>query len=514
MPDTVPSMPPGFERYLGPIFDHMFEGIQIIDFNWRYLYLNARAAAHGRRERDELIGRSMADAYPGIEQTKMFDLIRRCMTERVPQNTLSHFTYPDGTSAWFDLRMDPVPLGVLILSIDVSAARAAEAQSRETRKLEAMGRLAAGVAHDFNNLLTVIGGYSDLVLGSTSDDDPFRRELEEISQASKRASALTQQLLAFGRRQRLEPRVLDLNDVVTRMDSLLRRLIGADIDLSTRANLRAGTFTADPGQIEQVIMNLAVNARDAMPGGGKLTIQTDMVELDEDYARTHPDATAGPHVMLAVSDTGTGMDSETRGRIFEPFFTTKEQGQGTGLGLATVYGIVKQSGGNIWVYSEPGRGTTFKVYLPHVPDTAVAAPPDIVEPAIATKGTETVLVVEDDPAVRSFIGDVLRRGGYTVLDAGDAEDALATAARHPDRIHLLLTDIVLPGANGRALAERLFPVRPEVKVLYMSGYTDDAIVHRGVLDADAPFIDKPIAAGILLQKVRTVIDQLVPAQPG
>jgi two-component system, cell cycle sensor histidine kinase and response regulator CckA len=505
------NLPPGFERYLRPIFDHMFEGIQIIDFDWRYVYVNATAASHGRRAKSDLVGRRMMEVFPGIERTEMLSRLERCITEREPQSVLNEFTYPDGDTGWFDLRMSPVPTGVLVLSIDTTAARTVEAQLHEAGKLEAIGRLAGGVAHDFNNLLTVIGGYSDLVLSGMSPEDPFRHELEEIHRASERATALTQQLLAFSRRQMLELRVLDLNEVVSRMDTLLRRLIGADVDLVTRVNPDAGNVVADPSQLEQIIMNLAVNARDAMPNGGKLTIQTDNVELDDAYARTHVDATPGPHVMLAVSDTGTGMDSDTKSRIFEPFFTTKELGKGTGLGLATVYGIVKQSGGNIWVYSEPGRGTTIKVYLPLVVEPASSPRPEATKPPAPTTGTETVLVVEDDAPARRFVRDVLQSAGYTVLDTGETEEAVHLAMRHPGPIHLLLTDIVLPGGGGRELAERVLAVRPGLHVIYMSGYTDDAIVHRGVLDPNTPFIDKPIAADALLLKLREIMDRFVPA---
>jgi signal transduction histidine kinase len=427
------------------------------------------------------------------------------MRERTPQNMVNEFRYDDGSTAWFNLRMDPIPMGVLVLSIDITAEKVAEEQLRDAQKMEAIGRLAGGVAHDFNNLLTVIAGYSDLVLNEMKEQDRFRTELEEIYKASERASALTRQLLAFSRRQRLEPQVLDLNSVVIDMDRLLRRLIGADIDLVMKVNSGIGSVLADPGQIEQIIMNLAVNARDAMPGGGKLTIQTDNVELDDEYVRLHADARPGAHVMLAVSDTGTGMEDSTRARIFEPFFTTKEQGKGTGLGLATVYGIVKQSGGNIWVYSEPGRGTTFKVYLP-ITAAAAAAPAVRRSPAIRpAAATGTVLVVEDDDAVRGFVRSVLDAAGYTVIDSGDPKQALELCARDARTIHLLLTDIVLPGIGGRELAGRMTAARPGLRVVFMSGYTDDAIIHRGGLDPSAAFVDKPIAAAALLAKLSEVL---------
>jgi two-component system, cell cycle sensor histidine kinase and response regulator CckA len=504
--------PPGFERYLGPVFDHLFEGIQVVDFEWRYVYLNATAAGHARRGRDGLIGHRMMDAFPGIEEASMFHTLRRCMEERLPCNMVNEFTYPDGRAGWFDLRMSPIPMGVLILSIDVTATKTAEAQLNEATKLEAVGRLAGGVAHDFNNLITVIQGYSEMILEGLGPDAPFRNEVFEIHQASGRAAALTQQLLAFSRRQRLEPRVLDINEVIARMDTLLRRLIGADVNLVTRMNPHAGQVLADPGQLEQVLMNLAINARDAMPDGGELTIETDAVDLDQAYAERHLDAAPGPHVLIAVSDTGTGMDEPTQARIFEPFFSTKEQGKGTGLGLSTVYGIVKQSGGNVWVYSEPGRGTTFKIYLPLAagPDAAPAPVRPAGPPRLASR-SETILLVEDDAAVREFIRNVLERVGYTVLEAGDAIDALELAAGQPHRPDLLLIDLVLPGTTGRDLAQLIRTRHPELRVLFMSGYTDHAIVHRGMLDATSHFIDKPIATDDLLDRVRRVLDRLAPA---
>ena len=495
------TVPTEFERYLRPLFDTMFEGIQILDPEWRYLYLNVTAAQHGRRERDELIGRRMTEVYPGIEQTAVFALMRRCMEERVPQSMVNEFTYPDGDSAWFDLRMDPVPMGILMLSIDVTAAKVAEARLREVQKLEAVGRLAGGVAHDFNNLLTVITGYSELLLRRMPADDRFRTDVQEIHEAGERATALTRQLLAFSRRQRLQSEVLDLNTVVARMDRMLRRLIGEDVDLVTTMHPALRPVLADPSQMEQVIMNLAVNARDAMPGGGKLTIVTDNVELDDGYAKLHADARPGRHVMLAISDTGGGMDQATQARIFEPFFTTKEQGKGTGLGLAMVYGIVKQSGGNIWVYSEPGHGATFKIYLPEATGAAAAAT-TASPPPRAAAGGETILVVEDDPAVRGFLRTILEEAGYRVRDTGDSDEALALAQPEGGPVDLLLTDVVLPTLDGAELATRILALRPGLPVMYMSGYTEDAIIHRGLLGPNTVFIDKPIAADSLLTKLR------------
>lgn len=375
-----------------------------------------------------------------------------------------------------------------------------EEELRQSQKMEAVGRLAGGVAHDFNNLLTVITGYSDLILSMASPDFEFREQLEEIHNASDRAGSLTRQLLAFSRRQVLKAEVLDLNEVVDRMNKLLKRLIGEDIDLATRLRPDLHPVEFDPGQIEQIVMNLAVNARDAMPNGGRLTIETANVELDEEYARQHPDSHAGPHVMIAITDSGSGMTPEVKARIFDPFFTTKALGQGTGLGLSTVYGIVKQSGGNIWVYSEVGHGTTFKIYLPSAEGRAIPAR-RMTEPD-ALRGTETLLIVEDDAAVRGLLRRVLRQAGYTVLDTGDPEEALKICREYSGEIALLLTDVIMPKMGGREFAEKARILRPDMRTVYMSGYTDDAIVHHGVLEPGTAFIEKPISPEVLLAKTR------------
>jgi hypothetical protein len=387
---------------------------------------------------------------------------------------------------------------------DLTQQRGLEAQLLHAQKMEAVGRLAGGVAHDFNNLLTVILSYSDLLLEDLPSEAAEREDIGEIRKAAVAASSLTRQLLAFSRQQVLQPRILDINAVVTATEKLLTRLLGEDVRLTTSLAQGLGTVKVDPGQLEQIIMNLAVNARDAMPRGGQLTIETTNVDMDESYVRGHPVAQAGRYAMLAVSDTGIGMDAQTQARIFEPFFTTKEQGKGTGLGLATVYGIVKQSGGFIWVYSEPGRGTSFKIYLPRVDEPVTPAP----EAAAAViGGSETVLVVEDVAAVRGVACEMLRRHGYTVLEAADAATALRLAGQHEGEIQLLLTDVVMPDASGRELADKLVNLRPRMKVLYMSGYTDDAIVRHGVLQEGIPFLQKPFTPESLARNLRAVLDQ-------
>ena len=395
-------------------------------------------------------------------------------------------------------------LGFEMIAEDITERRTLEEQLRQSQKMEAVGRLAGGVAHDFNNLLTVIKGYSELVLDDLDNADPLRHEVDEIKKAADRAATLTRQLLAFSRQQVLAPKVLDLNVVVHNMDKLVHRLLGEDIDLFTVLEPGLGRVKADPGQVEQVIMNLAVNARDAMPQGGKLTIETSNIDLDETYARDHVSVKPGRYVMIAVSDTGTGMPEKVKSRIFEPFFTTKEVGKGTGLGLSTVYGIIKQSGGYIWVYSEVGRGSTFKVYLPRV--DAPAEVPISRSPQPARRGSETVLLVEDEDGVRALMRQVMHKHGYNVLEARHGGEALLICERHQGKIDMLLTDVVLQQMSGRELAERLLKLRPEMKVLYVSGYADDAIVHHGVLTAGMSFLQKPFTTEALARKIRYVLD--------
>jgi PAS domain S-box-containing protein len=402
---------------------------------------------------------------------------------------------------------------VLLSLIDITARKRAEQemnslqeQLRQAQKMEAIGQLAGGVAHDFNNILTVIGGRCELTLRKLIPGDPLRGSLEEIKKAADRAASLTQQLLAFSRRQILEFKVLDLNTMVLDLDKMLRRVIGEDIELITLLGEDLGKVNTDPGQIEQVILNLAVNARDAMPEGGKIILETDNVELDEEYARSHVGAKPGPYVRLSVSDTGVGMTPEVRERIFEPFFTTKEMGKGTGLGLSTVYGIIKQSGGNIWVYSEAGHGTVFKIYFPRV-DERVEVLEERVGGEAAPRGSETILLVEDEAEVRELAAEFLRRHGYRVLEARHGDDALMICGKHPESIDLMVTDVVMPRMSGRELARHLARLRPKTKVLYMSGYTDNAIFHQSVLEKGLNFIQKPFSMVKLAKKVRDVLDR-------
>jgi two-component system cell cycle sensor histidine kinase/response regulator CckA len=420
---------------------------------------------------------------------------------RIPVEANTRLVYQNG-----------VPVGVHGIARDITerkrlerALRESEEQLLQSQKLEAIGQLAGGVAHDFNNLLTAINGYSALALRRLGDDHPIAPYLEEIKKAGDRAATLTKQLLAFGRKQLLQPLALNLNDILVDMIKLLKRLIGEDIQLVTKPGPNLKQIKADPGQLEQVLVNLVVNARDAMPRGGTVTIETVNTTLDGAYASRHLDAIPGEYVMLVISDTGTGMDQKTQSRIFEPFFTTKAKDKGTGLGLSTVYGIIRQSGGSIWVYSELGQGTTFKVYLPLVEEEPKQAAPTA-SAALMKGGSETVLLVEDEDMVRKLASELLAEGGYTVLEANGGEEAIQLGKEHTARIDLLITDVVMPKLSGKEVAEQLRAIHPETRVLFMSGYTDEAIVHHGIVDSDIAFIQKPFSERALAQKIRDVLD--------
>jgi len=395
--------------------------------------------------------------------------------------------------------------GSMGIFVDITERKQLEEQLRQAVKMEGIGRLAGGIAHDFNNLLTVIGGRSYILLSQLPAGHAMRRDLLLIQQTGDRAAALTRQLLAFSRKQTLTPAVIDLNETVSGMRTLLERVLGEDVELIMDLDPSLGHVTADPGQLEQVIINMAVNARDAMPEGGQLTLETRHVDVDPTYARQRVEMAPGPYEVVSISDTGVGMDAATVARVFEPFFTTKAVGKGTGLGLATAYGIIKQSGGHVTVSSEPGRGTTFRIYLPRT--MASESAPVAVEETAARRGTEVALLAEDDANLRALTRDILASEGYTVLESADVEDALRMAERQDGTIHLLLTDVVMPHMSGRALAEAVKRFRPDIRVLYMSGYTDDAIVHHGVLDPGTALLQKPFTPAALARKVREVLDR-------
>jgi len=445
---------------------------------------------------DEVLGTPLARLVPRLSP----DLGRRGVELHGVRKSGQEFPIELSLATW-ETRQGSFTTAIIR---DVTERTQLEAQFRQAQKMESIGRLAGGVAHDFNNLLAVIMGHADLLAVDTGPEHPLYRRIDLIQKAATHAADLTKQLLAFSRKQVLAPRILDLNAVVTGIEPMLKRLIGEDVGLVIAPAPDLECVKADPAQITAIVLNLAVNARDAMPDGGKLTIETDNVELDEAHAHRHPESAPGRYVMLAVSDTGVGMDEETRSRIFEPFFTTKGPGEGTGLGLATVYGIVKQSNGNIGVYSEPGRGTTFKIYLPRVEGRAETVA--VEQPGSWLGGSETILLVEDNDTVRRLFCEILRSRGYTVLEARNGADALEFTQRYHGPIDLLVTDVVMPEMGGCELARRLRDARPRMKVLYMSGYAADSIVHRGVLEEGAAFLPKPMKADTVRRKVREVLD--------
>ncbi len=469
----------------------------------------------GYESATELVGRNLANLYADTQQ---WFVIADCFH--------SSHRFNGVIADWLCKERNPITVRLSgrtirdehnttyfeLFAEDVTENRALEQQLRQAQKMEAIGRLAGGIAHDFNNLLMVISGYCEFLLERIGPDPAVRGPAQEIANAANRATALTRQLLAFSRKQMLTPKVLDLNAVVTENFKMLTRLIGEDIELVMVPGSDLGATKADPSQIEQVIMNLAVNARDAMPHGGKLTIETSNVSLDESYARLHPPAEAGEYVMLAISDTGMGMDPETQSRIFDPFFSTKGS-KGTGLGLSMVYGIVKQSEGYIWVYSEPGKGTSFKVYLPRVSAAGEPAVPQLAATnGDVQQGHETILLVEDEVTVLRLAREYLESQGYTVIEAGDPATAVLISNAHSGPIHLLLTDVVMPGMTGRDLANELAPRRPEMRVLYMSGYTENAIGRNGTLDAGITLLQKPFTLPTLKKKVREVLDAPLPKE--
>jgi PAS domain S-box-containing protein len=498
------------KSYTDHILDSLVNGIVTLDLEGRVITLNGAAeellgCAAGAAVRGRPVAEILAHAPELVASLEAAIQWRtgRTGTVTLPRR-LGGVVPIEVTTATLKGR-EGQDLGVIAILRDLTAVRALEAQLRHAQKMEAVGRLAGGVAHDFNNLLTVITGRSQLLLLKLAHESPLRRDVELVEETAHRASALTRQLLAFSRKQMVQPRIVDLNEVVRGMETMLSRLIGEDIALTTQLDQTAGCVRADPAQLEQMIVNLAVNARDAMPLGGRLTLETSYIRLDEGFARQHVGLRPGPHVRLTVRDTGVGMDGLIKAHLFEPFFTTKGPGKGTGLGLATVYGIVTQSGGAIRVESEPGQGATFTIELPRV-DAPADLPTDPGIAGAAPQGFETVLLVEDELEVRGLARDILRQQGYTILESADGDEALRIGREHAGPIHLLVTDVVMPLMGGRELADRLRAGRRETKVLYVSGYTDDAILRQGVSETGTAFLPKPFTASALAHKVRQVLD--------
>ncbi len=458
-------------------------------------------------ELDDIIGRNALEFVHPDDVAEIAGAFRS--HEREPVRREFRFRHKDGSWRFLEavgsgIFEDGALAGAVVTARDVTDRHELEDRLRQAQKLESIGLLAGGIAHDFNNMLTVISGYSDMVLEQLEESSPIRQDVMEISKAAGKAAMLTYQLLAFSRKQVLNPTKVNLNDVVSDVSRMVGRLIGEHITLHLALDPALAMAHADANQIAQVVMNLSVNARDAMRQGGRLTIETTNVVLDAAYAATHTTAKTGPHVMLAVSDTGVGMDAATQARVFEPFFTTKGVGEGTGMGLATVYGIIKQSGGNIWVYSEPGHGSAFKIYLPASSD--VVAAPGVPDEGGMPLGTERVLLVEDETAVRKLAKQVLEACGYTVVEAEDGRRAIELYSSRTEAFDLLLTDVVMPHLSGRALADVLVGTQPGLAVLYMSGYTANAIVHHGVLEAGIHFVQKPFSAKALARAVRAALD--------
>jgi len=514
-----------FERFLlRALMAAMTDHIYFKDLDSRFVRINkALANLFGLDDPAEAYGKTDFDFFTDEHAREAFEDERRVIETGRPMVAKEEKeTWPDGHETWVSTTKLPLQdergrvLGTFGISRDITEHYLArqdqkrlEAQLLQAQKMEATGRLAGGVAHDFRNQLTVIRGYCDILLRQLSEDDVSRGPIEEIRAAAERSAALTSQLLAFSRKQILSPCVLDIEEIIRDMEEPLQRMLGEDVAISTVFCDENTHVFVDRAQVEQALINLAVNSRDAMPGGGQLTIETGVVCFDREYVRRHIGAREGPHVMLAISDTGAGMDDETQRQIFEPFFTTKEKGKGTGLGLSMVYGFVKQSGGTIYVYSEVGRGTTFKIYLPRSESPVPAG----AEPGVAGRpasgdysGSETILVVEDEDAVRQFIANVLRRNGYTVLEAADARAALPLGEHFDGTIDLLITDVIMPGLSGPDLARQLASARPGMPTLYLSGYTADAIAHHGVLDEDVNLLSKPFGPAALGQTVRRILD--------
>ena len=445
------------------------------------------------------------------DRQRVLDTVSASVRNQSDSRVEYRTTWPDGSTHWITgvgrtfYSNTGEPIRAAGIGMDISVQKNLEEQFRQAQKLDSIGGLAAGIAHDFNNLLTVMTGCCELLMDRFAGDAAAEQDLREIHRAASSATELTRQLLAFGRRQILAPQVVDLNGILTESQKMMRRVVEENVRIDLKLADHLAPIDVDPGQIEQVLLNLVINARDAMPNGGVVTIETDNVVADEKYARGHLDVQPGSYVLLSVSDTGTGMSSEVQSRLFEPFFTTKERSRGTGLGLATVYGIVKQTGGHIWVYSETGIGTTFKIYLPVASSTEASAIARPRQSPGTLRGSETILVVEDEASIRALAERVLRRHGYTVLLAASGEEAQRVCAGHRGPIHVVVTDVVMPGMSGRAVGEWIGQQRPEAKIIYMSGYTDNAIAHHGVLEAGTNFLQKPFSPDALASKIREVL---------
>ena len=486
------------------------ESICITDMQGKIIFVNESFLNTYGYSKDEVIGQPITLFYSGNNAKELFEEIfvqtkKGGWKGELFQKKKDGTEFPVLLSTSLIRNEKNKEFAMIFVSSDISELRELEEQFRQTQKMEAIGRLAGGIAHDFNNLLTVINGYSELMLMRLKKDDPIYQQLNQISLAGRRAESLTRQLLAFSRKQVLQPVVLDIKRIIEDMNKMLHRLISENIELHTILEPNLCHIKADPSQIEQVVLNLVINARDAMPMGGKITIEAKNIVFKQSFYWEDLEIRSGKYLMLSISDTGTGMDAETKKRIFEPFFTTKKEGKGTGLGLATVYGIVKQSGGFVNVYSEKGIGSTFKLYFPCVKEPAEPIKSKTVSSESLT-GTETILVAEDEDNLRNLVCEILRSHGYNVLEAANGGSALLKCEKYKKPIHLILSDVVMPEMSGAELVERLLPIHPEMKVMYMSGYTDDAVIRHGILEEKVQFLQKPFSPNSLLEKVRSILD--------
>jgi two-component system, cell cycle sensor histidine kinase and response regulator CckA len=514
----------GSEERFRALVENSDDSIQLATARGTLLYVSPSTEKLYGRPTDEIVGRSVFELHHGEERERLTEQWQRCLDHpRVPvRGEFRLPAAPDSGDRFVETvrvnhLQDPGLRAVVTLCREVTERRRLETRIQQTQRLEAIGRLAGGIAHDFNNILSAIHGFASIVEGELPERDPLRVDVREILRAVDRAANLTRQLLAFGRRQLLQPKVIEISGYVRDLERMLRRIVGEDVEILLRLDETGVTARADPGQLEQVLINLVINARDAMPTGGRLTIETANVMVHADDPRraaagvlrsgeSLADLPAGPYAVVTVTDTGLGMSESVQEHIFEPFFSTKASGQGSGLGLSTVFGIVKQSGGHIHVDSETAQGSTFRIYFPASPES----PPRPVAPAtapVATGGAETILLVEDEPAVRAFVARALRQQGYQVLDASNGGEAVLIAEQHPDHIHLLLTDVIMPRCSGKQLAERLLRTRTTLRVLFMSGYTEDIIAPHGLLADGTAFIEKPLTAESLGRKIREVLDR-------
>ena len=501
---------------LNSVIEGTTDAVYVKDCDGRFLLVNGAACKMFGKSAEEILGRDDRTLFAPVTADLGMAYDLRIMAARKVESCEDELILATGEHILIQKTAGPVfdgqgnLIGIFGISRDVTNQKRSDedraklwAQLLQAQKMESIGRLAGGVAHDFNNLLTVINGYSDLLLQQITPEDRIQEPISEIRKAGARAAALSRQLLVLSR-EVVRPKVFDLNEVIGEVEKMLGRVLGEDIRIETSLSPSLGLIRADAGQLHQVLMNLIVNARDAMPGGGKISIETSNVDLDQGYALQHPELAPGPYVLMTVSDDGLGMSEEVRSHLFEPFFTTKKQSEGTGLGLATVYGIIKQTGGAIWAYSAPGAGATFKIYLPRV-DEAMKAEGETKTVITTLRGTETILVVEDQQELRRLAAAILRRYGYEVLEAANAIEASVHAERHTGRIHLMVTDLVMPGMTGAELVLCLRPLRPDMKIIFMSGYAPNAIVDRGILDPDVPYLPKPFSPEALASKVREAL---------